>query len=111
MTTEASTEVSGHCRYSYRLRLSSAARAALEVEWGRVRCVWNECVAKSRAVHTHNRAAGEGAACGPVQLAAMLTEARARTGWLREGACGPQQQVIRDFGKSRARALKDMKAG
>ncbi|CAM5688399.1 Transposase OS=Streptomyces chartreusis OX=1969 GN=CP983_42460 PE=3 SV=1 [Streptomyces chartreusis] len=41
----------------------------------------------------------------------MLTEARARTEWLREGACVPQQQVIRDFGKSRAKALGDIKAG
>ncbi|MFD5014853.1 RNA-guided endonuclease InsQ/TnpB family protein [Streptomyces chartreusis] len=111
MTTEASTEASGYCRYTYRLRLSSTARTALEAEWDRVRWVWNECVAKSRAVHAHNRATGEKTTCGPVQLAAMLTEARARTAWLREGACVPQQQVIRDFGKSRAKALADIRAG
>ncbi|MFG2274988.1 RNA-guided endonuclease InsQ/TnpB family protein [Streptomyces chartreusis] len=111
MTTEAITEASGHCRYTYRLRLSSTARTALEAEWDRVRWVWNECVAKSKSVHAHNRDTGEKATCGPVQLAAMLTEARARTAWLREGACVPQQQVIRDFGKSRAKALKDIKAG
>ncbi|MGW4873952.1 RNA-guided endonuclease InsQ/TnpB family protein [Streptomyces chartreusis] len=111
MTAEVSAGVSGHCRYSYRLRLSSAAHSALEAEWDRVRWVWNECVAKSRAVHAYNRTSGESATCGPVQLAAMLTEARARTKWLREGACVPQQQAIRDFGKSRARALKDIKAG
>ncbi|MFJ2007873.1 RNA-guided endonuclease InsQ/TnpB family protein [Streptomyces chartreusis] len=111
MTTEAITEACDYCRYSYRLRLSSAARTALEAEWDRVRWVWNECVAKSRAVHARNRATGERATCGPVQLAAMLTEARARTAWLREGACVPQQQAIRDFGKSRAKALKDKKAG
>ncbi|MGI5405561.1 RNA-guided endonuclease InsQ/TnpB family protein [Streptomyces chartreusis] len=111
MTIEATTEASGHCRYTYRLRLSSTARTALEAEWERLRWVWNECVAKSRAVHAHNRASGERATCGPVQLAAMLTEARARTAWLREGACVPQQQVIRDFGRSRAKALQDIKAG
>ncbi|MGW4759779.1 RNA-guided endonuclease InsQ/TnpB family protein [Streptomyces chartreusis] len=111
MTTEAIAEASGHCRYTYRLRVSSTARAALEAEWDRVRWVWNECVAKSRAVHAHNRVTGEKTTCGPVQLAAMLTEARARTAWLREGACVPQQQVIRDFGRSRAKALKDVKAG
>ncbi|MGI5413875.1 RNA-guided endonuclease InsQ/TnpB family protein [Streptomyces chartreusis] len=111
MTTEATTEATGYCRYTYRLRLSSRARTALEAEWDRLRWVWNECVAKSRAVHAHNRATGEKTTCGPVQLAAMLTEARARTAWLREGACVPQQQVIRDFGKSRAKALKDIKAG
>ncbi|GAA3597180.1 hypothetical protein GCM10022295_92280 [Streptomyces osmaniensis] len=76
-----------------------------------MRWVWNECVAKSRAVHAHNRATGEKTTCGPVQLAAMLTEARARTTWLREGACVPQQQAIRDFGRFRAKALKDIKAG
>ncbi|MCZ4602247.1 transposase [Streptomyces sp. Lzd4kr] len=111
MTTEVITEASGYCRYAYRLRLSSTARSALEAEWDRLRWVWNECVAKSRAVNAHNRVTGEKATCGPVQLAAMLTEARARTQWLREGACVPQQQVIRDFGKSRAKALKDIKAG
>ncbi|MCZ4605753.1 transposase [Streptomyces sp. Lzd4kr] len=105
------TEATGYCRYSYRLRLSSTARTALEAEWDRLRWVWKECVAKSKSVHAHNRATGERVTCGPVQLAAMLTEARARTQWLREGACVPQQQVIRDFGRSRARALKDMKAG
>ncbi|MFJ9750895.1 RNA-guided endonuclease InsQ/TnpB family protein [Streptomyces chartreusis] len=111
MTTEASTEASGYCRYTYRLRLSSTARSALEAEWDRLRWVWNECVAKSRAVHAHNRVTGERVTCGPVQLAAMLTEARARTVWLREGACVPQQQVIRAFGRSRGKALKDIKAG
>ncbi|MGW6795301.1 RNA-guided endonuclease InsQ/TnpB family protein [Streptomyces chartreusis] len=110
MTTEAIAEATGYYRYSYRLRLSSAARAALAGEWERVRWVWNECDAKSRAVHAHNRATGEKTTCGAVRLAAMLTEARARTAWLWEGACVPQQQVIRDFGKSRAKALKDIKA-
>ncbi|MFE6690395.1 RNA-guided endonuclease InsQ/TnpB family protein [Streptomyces sp. NPDC057743] len=110
MTAEAATEAAGHARYTYRLRLSSTARRSLEAEWDRARWVWNECVAKSMAVHQCNRATGEKTTCGPVQLAAMLTEARARTPWLREGACVPQQQLIRDFGKSRAKALKDIKA-
>jgi putative transposase len=39
----------------------------------------------------------------------MLTEARARTPWLREGSSVPQQQTIRDFGRSRAKAHKDAK--
>jgi putative transposase len=39
----------------------------------------------------------------------MLTEARTRTPWLREGSSVPQQQIIRDFGKSRAKAHKDIK--
>ncbi|WP_326812383.1 transposase [Streptomyces scopuliridis] len=110
MMTEAKTEDAGHCRYTYRLRLSSTAQAALEAEWDRLRWAWNECVAKSKATYLRNKATGEKQTCGPVQLAAMLTEARASTPWLREGACVPQQQLIRDFGKSRAKALKDIKA-
>ncbi|MFI5616272.1 hypothetical protein ACIA5F_02335, partial [Streptomyces sp. NPDC051567] len=40
----------------------------------------------------------------------MLTGARAAMSWLREGSSVAQQQVIRDFAVSRARALKDVKA-
>ncbi|WP_326601027.1 RNA-guided endonuclease InsQ/TnpB family protein [Streptomyces sp. NBC_01800] len=114
MTAEAQTsEGTGHARFTYRLRVSSTARAALESEWDRCRWVWNECVAKSKQVGAWNKTRPDGVdkrTCGPVQLAAMLTEARSRTEWLREGACVPQQQLIRDFGKSRAKALKDIKA-
>ncbi|MFK4542737.1 putative transposase [Streptomyces tendae] len=98
----------GHARYTYRLRVSSTAHALLAAEWGRCRWVWNECVAKSRAVHLHNRATGEKTMCGPARLDRMLTEARARTPWLREGSCIPQQQIIRDFGRSRAKAQRDI---
>ncbi|GED86331.1 RNA-guided endonuclease TnpB family protein [Streptomyces sp. 6-11-2] len=93
----------GHVRYTYRLRVSATARAALLAEWGRCRWVWNECVARSKKAHT------EGEGCGPARLDRMLTEARALTPWLAEGASVPQQQLIRDFGKSRAKALKDIK--
>ncbi|MFI6936754.1 RNA-guided endonuclease InsQ/TnpB family protein, partial [Streptomyces sp. NPDC050287] len=98
----------GHARYTYRLRLSSTARTALGAEWDRCRWVWNECVAKSRAVHLHNKVTGQKATCGPAQLDRMLTEARARTPWLREGSSVCQQQTIRDFGRSRAKAHKDI---
>ena len=98
-------------RYTYRLRLSATAVAGLEAEWGRSRWVWNECVAMSRRVHRHNRAdPGGKRTCGPVQLSGMLTAARGVTPWLREGASVPQQQTIRDFAKSRAKAMKDVKA-
>ncbi|MFF8633732.1 RNA-guided endonuclease InsQ/TnpB family protein [Streptomyces pilosus] len=99
----------GHARYTYRLRVSSTARTALEAEWGRCRWVWNECVAKSRQTHAHNKTCpGDKRTCGPAQLDKMLTEARAAMAWLREGASVPQQQTIRDFAKSRAKALKDI---
>jgi putative transposase len=38
----------------------------------------------------------------------MLTGARGVTPWLAEGASVPQQQIIRDFAASRAKALKDI---
>ncbi|GAA2894187.1 MULTISPECIES: RNA-guided endonuclease InsQ/TnpB family protein [Streptomyces] len=105
----AAAEGAGHARYTYRLRVSSAARAALVGEWDRCRWVWNECVAKSKAVHLHNKATGQKATCGPAQLDRMLTEARRTTPWLRDGSSVVQQQVIRDFGRSRAKAHKDIK--
>jgi putative transposase len=111
MTTAArADEVAGHARYTYRLRLSSAARTALEAEWGRCRWVWNECVAMSRKGHKLNKEAETKTTCGPARLDKMLTQARQTMSWLREGSSVPQQQVIRDFAKSRAKALKDIKA-
>ncbi|MEW1838899.1 transposase [Nonomuraea angiospora] len=102
-------EDAGHARYTYRLRVPSTARAALLAEWDRCRWIWNECVAKSKQVYLHNRAhPGDKRTCGPAQLDKMLTEARRITPWLREGSSVPQQQIIRDFGKSRAKALKDI---
>ncbi|MFD7079951.1 RNA-guided endonuclease InsQ/TnpB family protein [Streptomyces sp. NPDC059918] len=109
-TAAIAEEVAGHARYTFRLRLSSTACTALEAEWGRCRWVWNECVAMSRKVHKHNKATGEKTTCGPARLDRMLTEARQSMTWLREGGSVPQQQIIRDFAKSRAKALGDIKA-
>ncbi|MDQ0904171.1 putative transposase [Streptomyces canus] len=110
MATQARAANAGYARYIFRVRPSSTARRALEAEWERCRWVWNESVAKSKAVHARNRATGEKATCGPAQLDKMLTEARGVTPWLAEGASVPQQQAIRDFAKSRAKAVKDIKA-
>ncbi len=66
-------------------------------------------MAKSKAVYLHNRATGEKRTCGPAQLDRMLTEARKTIPWLREGSSVVQQQVIRDFGRSRTKAHKDIK--
>ena len=104
MATPHEADGAGHARYTYRLRLSSAAQAALLGEWGRCRWVWNQCVAQSRAAHKAKQA------CGPAALDKMLTGWRAEHEWLREGGSVPQQQIIRDFAKSRAKALKDIKA-
>ncbi|MGI5508987.1 RNA-guided endonuclease InsQ/TnpB family protein [Streptomyces sp. CA-106131] len=111
MTTEATTKDTGHARYTFRVRLSKTARRALEAEWDRCRWIWNECVAKSRQAHAQSRAGGEKLTCGPAQLDRMLTDARGVTAWLAEGASVPQQQVIREFARSRAKALKDIKDG
>ncbi|MFB6837947.1 RNA-guided endonuclease InsQ/TnpB family protein [Streptomyces sp. NPDC056361] len=73
--------------------------------------MWNECVAMSRKVHSLNRTVVEKTTCGPAQLDKLLTEARRSMAWLREGSSVPQQQTIRDFAKSRAKSLKDVKAG
>ncbi|MET8809207.1 transposase [Streptomyces sp. NPDC004546] len=109
MTTEVATRDTGHARYTFRVCLSAAARRALEAEWARCRWSWNECVAKSQQVHAQSRATGEKVTCGPGQLDKMLTQARGVTPWLAEGASVPQQQVVRDFAKSRAKALKDIR--
>ncbi|MFJ3913291.1 RNA-guided endonuclease InsQ/TnpB family protein [Streptomyces vinaceus] len=106
----AAEDGAGYARYTYRLRVSSTALAALDSEWARCRWVWNECVAVSRKVHRYDGAAGVKSTCGPAQLDRMLTGARAATGWLREGSSVAQQQVIRDFAKSRAKAMKDIRA-
>jgi putative transposase len=110
MTTPVAADGAGRARYTYRLRVSSTARTALDAEWARCRWVWNESVAMSRKVHRLNRDTAQKTTCGPAQLDRMLTEARTAMAWLREGASVPQQQTIRDFAKSRAHAIKDIKA-
>ncbi|MER6061205.1 transposase [Streptomyces sp. NPDC001792] len=109
MAGGAKTEGAGYARYTYRLRVSVGAKKALLGEWDRCRWVWNECVAKSKALHAHNIATGDRQTCGPAQLDKMLTEARSTTPWLAAGSSVVQQQVIRDFGKSRAKAHKDIR--
>ncbi|PZT76732.1 MULTISPECIES: RNA-guided endonuclease InsQ/TnpB family protein [unclassified Streptomyces] len=104
MTMQETGEESGRARYTYRLRVSSTARTALEAEWARCRWIWNESVARSKKAHAQDEK------CGPARLDKMLTEARGANAWLREGSSVPQQQLIRDFAKSRAKALKDIKA-
>ncbi|MGW2641239.1 RNA-guided endonuclease InsQ/TnpB family protein [Streptomyces sp. NPDC001348] len=93
----------GYARYTYRLRVSSTARAGLGAEWDRCRWLWNECVARSKKAHK------EGEECGPARLDRMLTAARAVIPWLAAGSSVVQQQLIRDFGASRAKAVKDIR--
>ncbi|GGK09766.1 transposase [Streptomyces camponoticapitis] len=112
MTTSQVAEGAGNARWTFRLRVSSGARGGLLAEWRRCRWIWNECCAKSKQTHLWNKTRPEGAekrTCGPAQLDKMLTGARRANAWLREGSSVPQQQLIRDFGKSRASAQKDIK--
>ncbi|MFJ9483226.1 RNA-guided endonuclease TnpB family protein, partial [Streptomyces mirabilis] len=44
MTSPMEADGAGRARYTYRLRVSSSARTALEAEWARCRWIWNECV-------------------------------------------------------------------
>ncbi|WP_326783002.1 RNA-guided endonuclease InsQ/TnpB family protein [Streptomyces sp. NBC_00151] len=104
MTTLREAEGAGCARYTYRLRVSSTARTALEAEWARCRWIWNECCARSKKAYADDEK------CGPARLDRMLTEARTANAWLRQGSSVPQQQIIRDFAKSRSKALKDVKA-
>ena len=89
-------------RYTYRVRPSRTAEGLLLAEWNRDRWVWNECVARSRAL----RLAGE--MCGPARLDKDLTQARQANQWLRDGSSVAQQQTIRDFGAARTKAIKDI---
>ncbi|WP_371617785.1 RNA-guided endonuclease InsQ/TnpB family protein [Streptomyces sp. NBC_00454] len=112
MVTTPTAGEPGHARWTFRLRVSSTALAALMGEWDRCRWIWNECCAKSKQTHLWNKDRPEGAdkrTCGPAQLDKMLTEARTKNTWLRKGSSVPQQQLIRDFGKSRAKAQKDIR--
>lgn len=104
MTTAAAIREAGPARFTFRLRVSSTALSALLDEADRCRWVWNQCVATSRAAHR------SGEKCGPAGLDRMLTGWRAGHEWLGAGGSVPQQQTVRDFAASRAKALKDIKA-
>ena len=95
-------------RYNYRLRVSPAQERALLVEWDGVRFVWNRCVDASKAAYAASSAEHK-VTCGPAELDKMLTSWRKDLDWLRDGSSVPQQQAIRDFGRARAKALKDVK--
>ncbi|WP_218106584.1 RNA-guided endonuclease InsQ/TnpB family protein [Micromonospora pallida] len=79
-------------RYTYRLRPGRQAEGALLAEWGRCRWLWNEAV--------HQQRAGRRPTFG--KLSKLLTEARGRNAWLRDGSQVAQQQTLRTY----ATALK-----
>jgi transposase len=83
-------------RYTYRLRPGRQAQAALLAEWGRCRWLWNEAVhqQKTRRKPTFGK------------LSKLLTEARGRNAWLREGSQVAQQQTLRTYGTALDHSFK-----
>ena len=83
-------------RYSYRLRPGATAERALMEEWHRCRFLWNEAVHQSRT--------GRKPTFG--KLSKLLTEARSRTAWLREGSQDAQQQMLRTYAQALDHSFK-----
>ena len=77
-------------RYTFRLRPGAVAERALAAEWDRCRFLWNEAV--------HQQKSGARPTFG--KLSKMLTEARSRNAWLREGSQVAQQQMLRTYGRA-----------
>lgn len=74
-------------RYNYRLRPGALAVRALEAEWHRCRFLWNEAVYQQKI---GNRPTYQ-------KLSKMLTEARGRCAWLRDGSQVTQQCTLRTY--------------
>jgi putative transposase len=74
-------------RYTFRLRPGVQAEAALIAEWHRCRWLWNEAV--------HQQKSGRKPTL--CKLSKLLTEARARYVWLRQGSQVAQQQALRTY--------------
>ncbi|MET7773849.1 hypothetical protein ABZS43_34875, partial [Nocardia sp. NPDC005366] len=72
------------------LRPGRIAEAALLAEWGRCRWLWNEAVHQQRSGRKPTLA----------KLGKLLTEARSRMPWLREGSQVAQQQMLREYSRS-----------
>jgi putative transposase len=77
-------------RYTYRLRPGARAERALTAEWHRCRWLWNEAV--------HQEKSGRRPTL--CKLSKLLTEARARSAWLREGSQVAQQQTLRTYAQA-----------
>jgi len=83
-------------RYTYRLRPGAQAEVALLAEWNRCRFLWNEAVHMQKTGQRPNFAG----------LCKLLTEARGRLVWLREGSQVAQQQVLRTYGLALTHSFK-----
>lgn len=83
-------------RYNYRLRPGATAVDALLAEWGRCRWLWNEAVNQQKTGRKPTRA----------KLGKLLTEARARTTWLRDGWQNAQAGVLCDYAEAIDQSFK-----
>ncbi|MGU3583151.1 RNA-guided endonuclease InsQ/TnpB family protein [Rhodococcus sp. C26F] len=77
-------------RYNYRLRPGALAERALIAEWHRCRFLWNEAVRQQKT----------GGKPTFAKLSKQLTEARARSSWLRDGSQVAQQQMLRTYAQA-----------
>jgi putative transposase len=82
-------------RYTFRLRPGACAERALVAEWDRCRFLWNEAV--------HQQKSGARPTFG--SLSRLLTDARSRNTWLREGSQVAQQQTLRTYAQSLAQSF------
>jgi putative transposase len=83
-------------RYTYRLRPGARAERALMAEWHRCRWLWNEAV--------HQEKSGRRPTL--CKLSKLLTQARARSAWLREGSQVAQQQTLRTYAQALGNAYQ-----
>src|SRR6185437_1661788 len=83
-------------RYTYRLRPGAQAERALTAEWHRCRWLWNEAV--------HQQKSGRKPTL--CKLSKLLTAARGRSAWLREGSQVAQQQMLRTYAQALGQAYQ-----
>ncbi|MFH5211556.1 RNA-guided endonuclease InsQ/TnpB family protein [Antrihabitans spumae] len=77
-------------RYTFRLRPGANAEGALVEEWHRCRFLWNEAVHQQKSGNKPTLA----------KLGKLLTGARRRSSWLRDGSQVAQQQTLRTYAQS-----------
>jgi putative transposase len=83
-------------RYTYRLRPGAQAERALMAEWHRCRFLWNEAAHQQRSGHKPTRA----------KLGKLLTDARKRNAWLREGWQNAQACMLNGYALALDHAYK-----
>lgn len=103
-------------RQTQRLRPSGGAERYLLREYGKCRWLWNELVAESKNRYRVDPTSTFGYAEQDKFLTALrnastgnVIDSATGTNWLSEGSSVVQQQLVRDFAKSRKKALLDRK--